>query len=185
MKNENRYNLPNLVTTMRLLLLGVTWYFALRRENKIVGVLLVFAFLTDALDGFLARRLGQETKFGAKYDSVADNLLALSIIIWLPILLPDLLRENLLLVSVVVILFLIVLAFATIKYRRIPEFHMYSNKLAMIVLAIFITHALIFGYSLILTYISALVIILMALEEFAVTLKHKDLDENIKSIFEK
>ena len=41
--------------------------------------LYVIAGLTDMLDGFLARRWGVESKFGARLDSLADFMLVLSV----------------------------------------------------------------------------------------------------------
>ena len=42
-------------------------------------VLYVMAGTTDMLDGFLARRLGVESKFGAKLDSLADFVFILTV----------------------------------------------------------------------------------------------------------
>ena len=42
-------------------------------------VLYVIAGLTDMLDGFLARRWGVESKFGARLDSLADFMLVLAV----------------------------------------------------------------------------------------------------------
>ena len=42
-------------------------------------VLYVIAGLTDILDGFLARRWGMESKFGARLDSLADFVFVLTV----------------------------------------------------------------------------------------------------------
>ena len=42
-------------------------------------VLYVIAGTTDMLDGFLARRLGVESKFGARLDSLADFVFVLAV----------------------------------------------------------------------------------------------------------
>ena len=42
-------------------------------------VLYLIAGLTDILDGFLARRWGAESKFGARLDSLADFLFVLAV----------------------------------------------------------------------------------------------------------
>ena len=42
-------------------------------------VLYLIAGLTDILDGFLARRWGVESKFGARLDSLADFLFVLAV----------------------------------------------------------------------------------------------------------
>ena len=42
-------------------------------------VLYLIAGLTDMLDGFLARRWGVESKFGARLDSLADFVFVLAV----------------------------------------------------------------------------------------------------------
>ena len=179
------YNFPNAITTSRFLSLGLLWFFALQKENKIVGIILIFSLLTDALDGFLARKLKQETKFGAKYDSFVDNLLSISIILWLPLLLPQMLTENLTIIMVTLGLVGIAWLSATIKFKRNPEFHLYSNKLTMVIVGVFIIHALLFEYNLILGVLTVISLIFMAVEELIITFKYRDLNENIKSVFKK
>ena len=68
--------LPNLVTYFRLLLpvgaILITW-----REPLLVLPFAVLAFVLDGLDGWLARRRGQATAFGAMFDQEADAYLVL------------------------------------------------------------------------------------------------------------
>jgi cardiolipin synthase len=44
---------------------------------------LIFSFLTDLLDGFVARRRGEQTKLGAFLDPMADKLLLVSLFLTL------------------------------------------------------------------------------------------------------
>jgi len=41
----------------------------------VAGLLFAAAAITDSLDGYLARRLGQTTRLGAFLDPVADKLM--------------------------------------------------------------------------------------------------------------
>ena len=67
-------NIPNAVTFLRLLLLPVVMIFLVNQQT-ILAVALYLVFLgTDALDGFLARRLKQETDFGEYFDFAVDFL---------------------------------------------------------------------------------------------------------------
>jgi len=73
---EKLLNVPNTFTTLRVILaiVLIALYFA---GWKIISLLYVFiaAAFTDFLDGFLARRLKQETLFGARFDILADRIL--------------------------------------------------------------------------------------------------------------
>jgi CDP-diacylglycerol--glycerol-3-phosphate 3-phosphatidyltransferase len=47
----------------------------LHSRNLVATIIFVLAAITDWVDGYLARRLGQQTAFGAFLDPVADKLL--------------------------------------------------------------------------------------------------------------
>lgn len=68
-------SLPNLLTIMRLLLVPVVAYLLLHRQFAAAGVVFAVAALTDALDGWLARRLNQITRLGQVLDPLADKAL--------------------------------------------------------------------------------------------------------------
>ena len=77
------FNLPIALTWLRVaafpLLVGIfylpgTWLSPLEK-NVIATAIFVFAALTDWLDGFLARRMHQESAFGQFLDPVADKLI--------------------------------------------------------------------------------------------------------------
>jgi CDP-diacylglycerol--glycerol-3-phosphate 3-phosphatidyltransferase len=70
--------LPNLLTALRLLALPFLVWAVLADAGWIALALFLGAGLTDILDGWLARRLGQCSAFGAMFDLLADRLLTLA-----------------------------------------------------------------------------------------------------------
>jgi len=66
-------NLPNLVSLTRLLLSPLMLFL----EFPQTIALFILLALTDAMDGFLARRLKQETELGKVLDPLADKTLLL------------------------------------------------------------------------------------------------------------
>lgn len=71
-------NIPNLLTLLRILLIPVfvIFYYLPYKLGYIVTTgIFVFACITDWLDGYLARKLKQESRFGAFLDPVADKLI--------------------------------------------------------------------------------------------------------------
>jgi CDP-diacylglycerol--glycerol-3-phosphate 3-phosphatidyltransferase len=75
-------NLPNFLTWLRILAIPgvVLLVYAgglapLRWFDPAAGLLFAAAAITDSLDGYLARRLGQTTRLGAFLDPVADKLI--------------------------------------------------------------------------------------------------------------
>lgn len=79
-------NWPTLITFARILLVPVfaLVYLAPNPTTYFVAAaLFTLAALTDWLDGYLARRLGQETRFGAFIDPVADKIIVITAILLL------------------------------------------------------------------------------------------------------
>lgn len=79
-------NLPTILTLLRIAIIPVfilVFYWPIAWSNLICTVLFVFAALTDWLDGYLARRWGQTSNFGAFLDPVADKLLVAAALVLL------------------------------------------------------------------------------------------------------
>lgn len=73
-----RINLPTWLTLFRIFLLPVMvvlFYLPFRWASLGAAAIFVLAGLTDWLDGWLARRLGQVSPFGTFLDPVADKLM--------------------------------------------------------------------------------------------------------------
>ncbi|MGE0751149.1 MAG: CDP-alcohol phosphatidyltransferase family protein [Variibacter sp.] len=78
-------NLPNLITLARILLVPVVVWAIASGEMLIAFVLFVVAGISDAVDGFLAKRFGMTTEIGAYLDPLADKVLLVSIYVALGI----------------------------------------------------------------------------------------------------
>lgn len=84
-------NLPNYITFFRILIIPfliITFYVP---ENVLGGLgrnflatfFFILAGISDWLDGYLARKMGLESKFGAFIDPVADKLIVISSLVLL------------------------------------------------------------------------------------------------------
>ena len=72
------FNVPNTITAVRVVMaIIIVWLLYAGGETEIhtAGILLIIAALTDWLDGFLARKLGQSSLAGSLFDLVADEIL--------------------------------------------------------------------------------------------------------------
>jgi cardiolipin synthase (CMP-forming) len=79
-------NLPNLITLGRILLVPVVvWAISSPGAMWIAFVLFVAAGISDAVDGFLAKRFGMASELGAYLDPLADKALIVSIYLTLGI----------------------------------------------------------------------------------------------------
>jgi len=75
-----RFNLPTILTLSRIFLIP---FFVLSvYQHPVVGALVfAIASITDFLDGYLARRSGEITRFGIIMDPIADKFLVISALI--------------------------------------------------------------------------------------------------------
>lgn len=77
-------NLPNILTLLRIALIPffvLSFYLDVNNANVITTVLFALAAATDWLDGYLARRMGVTSAFGAFLDPVADKLMVAAALI--------------------------------------------------------------------------------------------------------
>jgi len=72
-------NLPNLITLARILSVPIVVWAIAANEMLLAFVLFLAAGVSDAVDGYLAKRFGMESELGAYLDPLADKVLIVSI----------------------------------------------------------------------------------------------------------
>jgi cardiolipin synthase (CMP-forming) len=172
--------LANALSFYRLCAAPVIVWAALSEARTLFIVLMLVSLATDAADGFLARRWKQESKLGARLDALADSLtLGAGLTgVWVFERAPFVENPRWLAI------FLGALGLATIvslaRFRRLPAFHLYSFKLADLVLTAFFAAVFLYDFlpwayalSMSLATLAALEIIVVALvvERFRTDLK--------------
>ena len=122
-----RPHIPNVITLFRIL--ATAFLFWLPPFEVAFYVVYTVAGLSDALDGWLARRLGMTSDLGARLDSIADLLLYAVMLVKI---LPELIRllPGVIWLAVVAILLVRVGAYvvAAVKYHRFAALHTWMNK---------------------------------------------------------
>ncbi|MEG2044509.1 MAG: CDP-alcohol phosphatidyltransferase family protein [Clostridia bacterium] len=74
-------NVPNCITLSRLVFIVAFAISYLNNYSMVAAVFLVVIGISDILDGFFARKLHQESKFGAALDPFIDKCLVITIMI--------------------------------------------------------------------------------------------------------
>ncbi|MFI4954574.1 MAG: CDP-diacylglycerol--glycerol-3-phosphate 3-phosphatidyltransferase [Gammaproteobacteria bacterium] len=78
MPANSSLNIPNLLSLFRIALIPIfvaIFYLPIPGNHLICALIFAVAAFTDWLDGYLARRLNQMSRFGAFIDPVADKLI--------------------------------------------------------------------------------------------------------------
>src|SRR5271169_3655914 len=76
-------NLPNLISLARLLLVPLEIWLILVGRYGLAFWILVAAGISDALDGFIAKKFDRRTRLGALLDPLADKVLLVSVYVTL------------------------------------------------------------------------------------------------------
>ncbi len=76
-------NLPNIISLCRLLSVPVSVYLILNDYMTAAFWLFVAAGVSDAVDGYLAKRLGQSSALGSYLDPIADKVLLVAVYVTL------------------------------------------------------------------------------------------------------
>ena len=125
---DGRLKLANLVTLSRavlilpiLALLAAGWF-----DSALALYLL--AAITDLVDGWLARRTGQASAFGAQLDAVVDNLFSLAILAFLALAYPGLASRHPIALAVLFGGPAAYLGVSWLLSRRVLMFHFWSAK---------------------------------------------------------
>ena len=76
-------NIPNIITISRLLLAFPLIYFLETKRLFPVLILIIFAGISDYIDGFIARKLKLKTRLGSILDPLSDKIFLLIPLLWL------------------------------------------------------------------------------------------------------
>jgi cardiolipin synthase len=131
----------NLITLYRIVaapvLLILIWF----SHWELFKWLLMASFLTDLIDGWLARRYKVFSILGARLDSLGDDMTVLVGIIGLVAYLPDFFAYRWIECIIITLLYLAQTCFALWKYKKVTGFHTYLAKLAAFMQSIFLLSA--------------------------------------------
>ena len=176
-----KLNMPNSVTFLRIA--GTVILLFLTPLAPLFYIVYTLCGLSDILDGWIARKTGSISEFGAKLDSIADLMFyAVSLIKLLPILwklLPVWIWYT---VGGIVLLRLVSYLLAALKFHRFSSLHTRWNKLtgaAVFLIPFFLALPCAVVYCFIVTCIACI----STAEELILHTIHKEYHSNMKSFF--
>jgi len=180
--NRHALTVPNLLSILRILIAPLLLVSAATGRAGLFVFLFILSLLSDALDGFLARRLNQVSGLGAQLDSWGDLATYLAALAGVWLLWPALIRreQTFILLGLGGFLFPILLGFC--KFGRLTSYHTRAARLAAVLLGV-ATPLLLVGGPPYLFRLAILLFLLAELEEVAITLRLKHWRANIPSFW--
>jgi phosphatidylglycerophosphate synthase len=175
--------IPNLLTGFRFvsapILLGLAWH-----GYPIAFLsLLAVALLTDALDGFVARWMGQVSRFGAKLDSWADMINYSTIALGSWWLWPEIVIRERVFATIIVSSYLLPPLIGIIKFGAFTSYHTWTVKIAAASVGLSL-YVLFLGGPAWPFRIAAFIGVIAAAEEIWISLLAPKLYSNVSSIWD-
>jgi len=128
-------NIPNLLSGFRLIAAPFLLLIAWSGYPGWFFALLIIMFMTDAIDGFVARKLNIASELGTRLDSWGDMATYLIIPICAWWLWPEIIRREAFFVFIAVLCYIVPLAAGFIKFKRLPSYHTWSAKAAAVLMS--------------------------------------------------
>ncbi len=160
--------IPNMLSLLRLglapVLVAIAWLAGSRVAFLIVlGVML----LTDALDGFLARRWGVESDLGRRLDSWGDYVATSAAVVGIWLLWPAVIREEWPWFLTTLAGCFAIVAYGLIRWQRVLGYHTWLAKGMAVILPITVL-VLLAGWSSAPFHVVVGVQVLCGIEELAI-----------------
>lgn len=168
--------LPNALSVSRIIVSMLLIFII--RDITVFGILYVFCGLTDALDGFFARKFNVQSDFGARLDTVGDIFFFALIVL---IVITRLSTVWVILLAVVFAVRVCGFIISKIRFGEFASIHTIGNKISGF-LCFFIPVFIMAKAD----FMNAIVFIfafLSAIEELIIHIKSNKLELNRKSLF--
>ena len=179
---QHKWNVADTVTSMRM----AATLFLIFLPLKSIWFLAIYTFagLTDVLDGWLARKSGKASEFGARLDSISD-LLFYSVLLTrlFPVLFQTLPGRIWYAVAGIVLVRIAAYATAAVKYHRFASLHTWLNKLTGV--AVFLLpYVLLTSLSVVYSWAVCILAFTASVEELAIHFLRTDYLAERKSLFQ-
>ncbi|HOK26556.1 MAG TPA: CDP-alcohol phosphatidyltransferase family protein [Bacteroidales bacterium] len=183
MEKQKIWTIPNIITFYRLLAFPVILFFILTKNEKLFVVFLIINLLSDAIDGYIARKFKMETEFGARLDSIADNLTYILAFTGIFVFKLKDLMPYIVSLSVYIGLLIITVALSLVKFKRFPSLHLYATKINGYVQGVFMICLFTVGLIPLIYYTVIILGIIGAVESIVIQLIISEMRSNVKGLY--
>lgn len=183
MKKNEFLTIPNIITSYRLVIDPVILYFIISGNERLFAIFLIINLLSDALDGFIARRLKQETEIGAKLDGFADNFTYVLAFIGIFVFKMDDIRPHLVSFIIMITMLVSTVIVSLIKFRKFPTYHLYTTKAGGYIEGGFFITLFTIGFIPLFYYFMLAWAIMGAVECIAINLLIPEMRSDIKGLY--
>ncbi|MGB5499379.1 MAG: CDP-alcohol phosphatidyltransferase family protein [Maribacter sp.] len=161
------------------LLIGLIWL----GERELFTWFLLLSYSTDAIDGFLARRLKITSARGSQLDSLGDQITLVVGLIGLLVFENEFMMANYILILIAFVPYILQMILAFHKYGKATAFHTYLAKSSALIQGVFILITLFFAPVYWLFYLMIVIGVLETIEEITLIYMYDKWVDNVKGVY--
>ncbi|WP_299667880.1 CDP-alcohol phosphatidyltransferase family protein [uncultured Polaribacter sp.] len=177
------FNIADWFSFYRIFAAPFLLFFILFDAQLIFTLFLLISYLTDAIDGYLARKMNITSARGSQLDSFGDQITLIIGLIGLFYFEADFIQKNLILIVVAFTPYLLQMSIAYLKYGKATAFHTYLAKLSAVLQSVFILWALFFSPEYSLFYSMIVIGLLETFEEIILIFMYDNWASDVKGIY--
>jgi cardiolipin synthase len=175
--------LPNAISTARLLATPILLYAAITRHADLFKWLLLACMVSDILDGLIARIFHLRSPLGARLDSTADMIVFVIALFGLYVFQADKLARHWIPLGLIVALYVLEAAGALWRYGKISSFHTILVRISAYAQGIFVMSLFLWGYSAWVLYTMTVVTVLAYGEEIVLLFLLPEWTTDVRGIY--
>lgn len=177
------FNIADWFSFYRIFAVPILIVFLWLGERELFSWFMLISYSTDAIDGYLARKLKISSARGSQLDSYGDQLTLIIALFGLLIFEYEFMRVNFVLILVAFVPYIIQMLIALRKYGKATAFHTYLAKLSAITQAAFVLWILFFGPVYWLFYTMIVLGVIETIEEITLINMYDNWVEGVKGIY--
>lgn len=177
------FNIADWFSFYRIIIAPVLLVLIWHELRLVFTWLLLISYSTDAIDGYLARKLKITSPRGSQLDSFGDQITLIIGLIGLFYFETDFIKTNLVLIGIAFIPYISQMLIAYAKYGKATAFHTYLAKISAVIQSLFILWSLFFNPEYILFYIMIIIGLLETFEEITLIFMYANWASDVKGIY--
>lgn len=177
------FNIADWFSFYRILAIPLLISLIILDERLFFTWFLLVSYLTDAIDGYLARKLKITSARGSQLDSFGDQLTLIMGLIGLFYFETEFIKSNILTITIVLVPYFAQMVLAYYKYGKATAFHTYLAKASAVLQSIFVIWALFFEPNYVLFYVMIVFGLLETIEEITLIFMYDEWVSDVKGLY--
>jgi len=179
---KKKLSIPDWLSLYRILSVPILIAFILLDKRLLFGTFLLISFLTDSLDGFLARRWNIVSQRGSQLDSIGDAIAFTVGLVGIFHFETAFFYDYIILILAAFGFYVVQLLAAYIRYGMPSSFHTYLAKLSAVIQGVFMIWIFYFGVELWLFYLVLTFSVLETIEEIILIILFPKWKSDVKGL---